>query len=185
MTRALPRLSPAVLFLACATTAPSTETRLPLTPVPQVPPEAQFRATGEVLTHGSSVAFNDWRVMGPHVNLTRRSDGTWAGDVDGTDVLLAPSEGRLSGATADLHFLRREGQLLVRGTIGGRSINIRVQIGDGVRTAGGIMCSLQGYLVDCDPKSSASNPGIELRGAAASVRDPVMPQLGLALAGLR
>jgi hypothetical protein len=119
------------------------------------------------------------------VNLTRRSDGTWAGDVDGINVLLTPSEGRLLGANADLHFLRREEQLLVRGTIGGRKINVRVQIGDGVRSAAGITCQLQGYLVNCDPKASASDPGIELRGAAASVRDPVMPQLGLALVGLR
>jgi hypothetical protein len=181
---ALPSLS--ALFLACASaTSATSESRLALTPVPQAPPDPDFRATGEVLSRGSSVAFNDWLVVGPKVNLTRRGDGTWAGDLGGTDVLLTPSDGRLSGASADLHFLSRDGQLLVRGRVGGRDINVRLQPGDGIPTSSGIACRYEGNFVNCDAKAAAERPGIELRGLAARTRDPVMPQLGLALVALR
>jgi hypothetical protein len=178
---ALPSLT--ALSLACASATP--ESRLALTPVPTAPPDPDFRATGEVVSRDSSAAFNDWRVVGPKVNLTRRGDGTWAGDLGGADVLLTPSEGRLSGAAADLHFLLRDGQILVRGRVGGRDINIRLQPGDGIPTSGGIACRYEGNLVNCDAKAAAERPGIELRGLAARTRDPVMPQLGLALVALR
>ena len=178
---ALPSLT--ALSLACASA--TAESRLPLTPVPAAPPDPEFRATGEVVGRGSSAAFDDWRVVGPKVNLTRRGDGTWAGDLGGTEVLLTPSDGRLSGAGADLHFLLRDGVVLVRGRVGGRDINVRLQPGDGLPTARGIACRYEGNLVNCDSAAAAERPGIELRGLAARTRDPVMPQLGLALVALR
>lgn len=179
---ALPSLT--ALSLACATASP--EYRLELTPVPDAPPGEGFRATGEVLTHDSSAAFDDWRVVGPQVNLTRRPDGTWAGDIAQASVILVPSDGRLSGADADLHFLRRGNELMVRGRISGRTISILVQVGDGLPTSGGIACRYARQdLVDCDRQASSMGAGIELRGLAARTRDPVMPQFGLALIAVR
>ncbi len=74
---------------------------------------------------------------------------------------------------------------MVRGHIGGRGINVRVQPGDGMPALGGIACRYEGNLVDCDEQSSSMRTGIELRGLAARTRDPVMPQFGLALLAVR
>jgi hypothetical protein len=183
MIRRLALTSLSALSLACATA--SSEARLALTPVPEAPPDLDFQATGEVLTRDSSAAFNDWRVVGPHVNLTRREDGTWAGDIAHVNVVLTPSDGRLSGANADLHFLRWGNEVVVRGHVGGRGINVRVQPGDGMPIPDGIACRYEGNLVDCDKQSSSVRTGIELRGLAARTRDPVMPQFGLALLAVR
>jgi len=177
---ALPLLT---ALLACATA--SSEALLGLTPVPESSPDLDFQAMGEVLTRDSSAAFSDWRVVGPHVNLTRQEDGTWAGDIAQTNVVLTSSVGRLSGANADLHFLRWGDEVVVRGHLAGRGINIRLRPGDGMPISGGIACRYEGNLVDCDRQSATVRPGIELRGLAARTRNPVMPQLGLALLAVR
>lgn len=73
----------------------------------------------------------------------------------------------------------------MRGHVGGRGINVRVQPGDGMPIPSGIACRYEGNLVDCDKQSSSVRTGIELRGLAARTRDPVMPQFGLALLAVR
>jgi hypothetical protein len=138
-----------------------------------------------VLIRDSSAAFSEWRVVGPHVNLTRREDGIWAGDIAQTNVVLTPSDGRLSGANADLHFLRWGGEVVVRGHLAGRAINIRIQPGDGMPIPDGIACRYEGNLVDCDKQAASMRPGIKLLGLATRTRDPVMPQFGLALVAVR
>src|SRR5690606_33379765 len=58
----------------------------------------EFQATGEVLsTRGTSVAFNDDRILGPEINLTRRTDGSWAGTINDTLVDIRVKEGNLHG----------------------------------------------------------------------------------------
>ena len=69
MTARIPLLAAVLLSLSCAG---GQTVRLPLSPVPPGAPDEEFEPTGEVQTRGESTAFNDWRVVGPRVNLTRR-----------------------------------------------------------------------------------------------------------------
>jgi hypothetical protein len=165
MIRRLALTSLSALSLACATA--SSEARLALTPVPEAPPDLDFQATGEVLTRDSSAAFNDWRVVGPHVNLTRREDGTWAGDIAHVNVVLTPSDGRLSGPTRTCTSCAGG----TRWWCAGRSVAAASTSASSPATA----CR----------SPTASPAGIELRGLAARTRDPVMPQFGLALLAVR
>src|SRR5690606_40048486 len=67
--------------------------------------DLEFQATGEVLsTRGTSVAFNDDRILGPEINLTRRTDGSWAGTINDTLVDIRVKEGNLHGIHIDLHW---------------------------------------------------------------------------------
>src|SRR5690242_12279587 len=48
-------------------------------------PAGEFKAQGEIRYRGGSASFDETRVVGPHANLSRRSDGSWAGNLmDGT-----------------------------------------------------------------------------------------------------
>ncbi len=166
------------LALACAG---ASHPPYPLTPVPGEPPREPFVATGEVLTRDRSAAFDDWRVVGPNVNLTRRPDGSWAGSLAGENVDVRPQDGALVGSGAQLYFVRWGDDLMVRGTLGVRSIAVRVALGPGLPTRGGIVGAWAQTSGDCTEKASKEIAGIEFRGVAANLAHPVMPQLGLAL----
>jgi hypothetical protein len=175
--RALPLA--ASLALACA--AGQAQLPLPLTPVPDEEPGAEFLATGEVLTRDRSASFDDWRVVGPQVNIVRRDDGTWAGTLLGQNLIARPGPGSLSGSGVNLHFVRWGGDIVVRGTLGTRSVNVRVRPGPGLQTPSGMFCRFQGNFIDCEKEPASVDPGAELRGQAARLDEPVMPQLGIAL----
>ena len=68
-----------------------------------------------------------------------------------------------------------------RGTLGARSISVRVRPGPGLQTPSGVFCRFHGSFIDCEKEPASVDPGAELRGQAARLDEPVMPQLGLAL----
>ncbi|HLT28667.1 MAG TPA: hypothetical protein VK013_01390 [Myxococcaceae bacterium] len=87
----------------------------------------EFQATGEVLsTRGTSVAFNDDRILGPEINLTRRTDGSWAGTINDTLVDIRVKEGNLHGIHIDLHWKPVEGGFRAQGLIGQRIVRVQV-----------------------------------------------------------
>jgi hypothetical protein len=151
----------------------------PAPPAGQVVP-AEYVPNGEVAVMGANGAtFDDWRVVGPRVNLTRRADGTWAGSILGEDVLLTPGEGTLSGPGGNLNFVRWGKDVLVQGSLGRRQFQIRFQPGPGYPySGGGILCLGGPKSVDCTEARSQGN--VMLRGQAA-IPDAPMPQFGLAL----
>jgi hypothetical protein len=170
----------ALALLASCATGGATAV-IPLSPVPADPPDPEFVSTGEVQLGERSAAFDDWRVVGPNVNMVRRPDGSWAGSIFRQDVSLSAGEGSLLGADASLHFVRWGGEVIVRGTIAGRKVQARLIPGEGVLTRAGILCRLDVNVVDCRTASHDFTHGVELRGRAARTSDPLMPQLGLAL----
>lgn len=173
--RALPAIA---ALLGCAA---GSETLLPLTAVPAGEPPPEFVATGAIQAHDRSASFSDWRVVGPRVNMTRSDDGSWSGDIFGKSYVLKPGQGKVSGAGAELYFVRWGREVVVRGTLEGRTVNVRILPGEGIPTAAGIACRFDGNLIDCDRKSAAVRQGIEFRGQAARVAEPPFPQFGLAL----
>jgi hypothetical protein len=174
-SRTLPLLA---TLLGCAA---GSQALLPLTPVPDGPPPEGFAPAGEILIRDRSAAFSDWRVVGPLVNMTRGEDGSWSGDLLGNSYVMRPGEGALAGGGADLHFVRWRKEVVVRGTLHGRKVNVRIVPGEGIATAAGIACRYDGNLIDCSKESSAVRQGIEFRGQAARLAEPPLPQFGLAL----
>ncbi|HSN93206.1 MAG TPA: hypothetical protein VLS93_18395 [Anaeromyxobacteraceae bacterium] len=166
------------LFLGCA--GPG-ESLLPLTQVPAEPPPDRFVAKGEIQTRDRSAAFDDWRVVGPLVNMTRDDDGNWRGDLLGRDYVMKPGPGRLAGSGAELYFVRWGNEVVVRGHLLERRVVIRILPGEGLPTPSGIACRFDGNLIDCSKKSASVRQGVELRGQAANVAEPPLPQFALAL----
>ena len=154
---------------------------LPLTPVPDDPWDGDFAAIGEIRTALGSAAFDDWRVVGPQVNLTRLENGLWSGTLLGVDVRARPSPGKLVGTGVNLSFVRWQGEVIVRGNVGGMPVRVRVAPGAGVPTGDGIYCRWNVNLVDCRTGHQAHSAGIRLHGVAALTDQPLMPQFGLAL----
>ncbi|ACL64189.1 conserved hypothetical protein [Anaeromyxobacter dehalogenans 2CP-1] len=169
----------AALALSCA--GASTQP-LSLSATPPGEPPEEYVPTGEIQTRGESTSFNAWRVVGPRVNMTRRPDGTWAGTLVGRNYILKPgADGRLTAPGADLHFLRWGKELAVLGNLGDLKIRLRFRPGPGLPNPGGKVCRFNGNLIDCRVEEARAQPGVRLRGEAADLDQPVMPQLGLAL----
>ncbi len=166
----------ALTGLACARTVP-----LALSPVPASDPDAPFAAAGEVHTKFGSASFDGWHVVGPQVNLSRRPDGSWGGELLGHAYDLKPGEGSLLGSGVDLHFVRWGKELVFQGYVGARRVHIRVIPGPGIGGSGGCLCQLAGGLVDCRREAALQSRGIALAGEATHLDVPVLPQLGLAL----
>ncbi len=155
-----------------------------------------FEATGELRLHGygtvgSSAAYDAERLVGPTVNLTRREDGTWGGDLAGQDMDLEITEGRVSGPNVSLTVSRRGGRTDVEGIFFNRRFRVSLDAKrlqgrfgecsfDLVRRRGG---AYEGDLGCLRPRSTfpaTTRATLSLLGSAA---DPVppMPQFALAL----
>jgi hypothetical protein len=79
-----------------------------------------FEPSGELRFHGlgflgTSASFDDERLIGPTVNLTRREDGTWAGDLAGQNMDLQVSERRVTGPNVSLTLAQKGGRTEVEG----------------------------------------------------------------------
>jgi opacity protein-like surface antigen len=162
--------------------------------------ETPFEPTGEVrlLGYGSvgtGASFDDTRVVGPNVNLTRREDGTWGGDLAGQNVdLHFQGENRLMGPNVNITYSTRDGTTLVEGLFYGR--RVRVEMGKKKLQGRLGACSLdlsrrnvQTFFGDVgcsNPQRGLGTAGkatLTLLGVAASANPP-LPQLALALFAL-
>ncbi len=93
---------------------------LSATALPAAAQPDPFEATGELRFHGygaigTSAAFDAQRLIGPTVNLTRRDDGTWGGDLAGQDMDLTVTATRVSGPNVNLILSRKGDRLDVEG----------------------------------------------------------------------
>jgi hypothetical protein len=125
------------------------------------------------------------------VNLTRRDDGTWAGDLGGRDLDLQGSEGRLTGSNVTLNYSQKDGRTEVEGLFFGTRIRLSL---DAKKFKGRVgSCSLDftrrgqsGIYrgdVGCLRAARLPNTGkarMELLGEAATPTPP-LPQMAFAL----
>ncbi len=158
-----------------------------------------FEATGELRLHGygtvgSSAAYDAERLVGPTVNLTRRDDGTWGGDLVGQDMDLEVSEGRVSGPNVSLNVSRKAGRMEVEGIFFNRRFRVSLDAKrlqgrfgecsfDLVRKRGGAYVGDLGCLRSRSAFPATTRASLSLIGSAA---DPVppMPQFALALVAI-
>jgi len=185
--RLLPLLTP-LLLAACAT---SQGLPLPMS-TPSGPKAIEFVATGEFRSSiGESAAFDEWRVVGPHLNLARQADGSWDGTAGPSQagVHFDVKPGALTGPMISLG-IRRTADGFVE--VGGLYLGERVAIRFSPRKLMGAThdgrCSFEfdrvsptqfGGDVACG--TDVTRTYIELLGVAARVEDPVLPQAALAL----
>jgi hypothetical protein len=190
MTRAsrLAALVAPLLLAACATTQ---GVPLPMS-TPAAPKQDEFRATGEFRsTIGKSAAFDEWRVVGPRVNLTRNPDGTWDGTAGPamTAFHLDVKPGYLDGPNLSLSIQKMaDGVVEIGGLFFGDRYFVRVSPQKLQGKTHGGKCSFEFkrvspavYAGDIACGMEITRVGIELFGVASRVDDPVLPQAALAL----
>ncbi len=131
MNRNLATVALAAALLGCATAAKPPPPPVPMTPPPDGGP-GEFSPKGEVswkdLTGANPprrATFDDWRVKGPTVALSRSSDGRWVGRARGREVALTAAPGKLSGGDIDLSLTFDEkGSIVVEGLWGGKRVRL-------------------------------------------------------------
>lgn len=157
-------------------------------------PAHAFEPTGEVIFSargaiGAGASFDDDRLVGPSVNLTRMEDGGWAGDLGGQNLHLTPDGNRLRGPNVTVMFEKNDkGEIRLQGTWYGTRFRVDL---DGKKAHGRFgTCSLDlkqtapGYYrgdVGCFKGSMplTSRASLKLMGEAATGN--ALPQLALAL----
>jgi hypothetical protein len=187
-TARLLALLPPLLLAACAT---SQGLPLPMS-TPSGPKAIEFVATGEFRSSiGESAAFDEWRVVGPLVNLARKADGSWDGTAGPkqSGVHFDVKPGALMGPTLSLGIQKTaDGYIEVGGLYFGERVAIRISPRKLTGATHDGRCSFEfdrvsptqfGGDVACG--TNVTRTYIELLGVAARVEDPVLPQAALAL----
>jgi hypothetical protein len=180
--------------LACAT--PSGAPVPVTTPAPGEAKPRDFMATGEVFFDaqgsGTSVAFGDFRMVGPRVNMTRADDGSWRGNIGDREMIVKVQPGRITGDGVDLFVVKKGGTVpavSIQGMFFQRQVWFTLKAGEIQGTTNGGGCSFDlspakapGYWtggVGCGGNVRVGT--LQLTGAAANLGEPPMPQLVLAL----
>ena len=190
----LARLSAApllALLSACAVTPSGAPVAVTPVPAGEAKPK-DFVATGSVNLYGygtgQSADFSDFRIVGPRVNMTRNPDGTWAGSLDGRDMVLTVTPGRIDGYGVNLYVFRKGTTISVQGMFGQRQVWFTLKPNEIQGTTDGGTCSFDLTRADggafqggvgCAGQVSVAT--LQLQGAASDVQNPVIPQLVLAL----
>jgi hypothetical protein len=176
---------------ACAMTPSGAPVPVTAVPAGETQPK-DFTATGSVNLYGAgsgqSADFSDFRVVGPRVNMSRNADGTWAGNLDGRDMILTVTPGRIDGYGVNLYVFKKAATVSVQGMFGQRQVWFTMKPDEIQGTTDGGRCSFdltrnaQGLFeggVGCVGQVTTAT--LKLSGAAADVSNPVVPQLVLAL----
>jgi len=168
-----------VSLLGCATVA-KPPPPIAMTPAPVGLVAGEFQPTGEVtwkdLTGVSPprrASFDDWRVIGPKVSLTRAPDGKWVGKLGSVEVRLVTTLGKISGPGVELALASGEkGEVLVDGLWGGRPVSL-------VLAKDRITGSLPGRQLDLNDMGAGMFNSYQ--GLLQISGPPDMPQIVLAL----
>jgi len=112
-------ISLAMLALACAEGAAGTGA-------------ADFQPTGGIrVASGNGSRFNPTRVVGPKVQISQRSDGTWGGMIYGNAATPTPIDatfqgGQFVGSNIRLTIIRENGQTQIFGSVQDRIVRFEV-----------------------------------------------------------
>jgi hypothetical protein len=177
--------------LACATPsgAPVTVT----TPAPGEVKPSGFKADGEIFFDaqgsGTSVAFNDFRMVGPQVNMTLDAKGNWGGNIGDRNMIVTVKPGRITGDGVDLYVVRKGTTVSIQGMYFQRQVWFTLKPKEIQGTTDGGSCSFDltpaqapGFFtggVGCG--GSIRMGTLQLTGTAANLEQPPMPQLVFAL----
>ncbi len=188
----LAALAAASAVLACAT---PSGTPVPVTtPAPGETKPPGFQADGEIFwaaqDAGTSVSWNDFRMVGPTVNMTLDpKSGQWGGNVGSRNMIVTVKPGRVTGDGVDLSVVRKGQTLSIQGMFFQRQVWFTIKPTEIQGTTDGGRCSFDlapaqkpGYWTGGVGCGGAVVQGLlQLSGTAANLADPAMPQLFFAL----
>lgn len=148
--------------------------------------EVQFRSRGAMW---SGASFDGGRVVGPLINVARRDDGSWAGDLGGESTDLTVTGARATGVNVNIHFERKGKATEIQGLLFGQRVRFelsdkrfRGRLGecsfDLKRRRPGVYVGDVGCLADGVPRTARAT--LNLTGDAA-LDEPPLPQVALAL----
>lgn len=163
--------------LALALAAAGCKSTGEVAPEPGAVPAGEFKPLGEIRFRSGSASFDESRVVGPHVNVSRRADGSWAGNLmEGTvDVSVYPD--RVVGVGLTLAIERKSDTNIITGQYQGRILRFEVGAEQLLIRTPSISTTL--------PRTGDGMYGrdgvVRFFGQAADA-DPPWPQFGLALA---
>ncbi|MEI7703352.1 MAG: hypothetical protein WCK73_01995 [Deltaproteobacteria bacterium] len=193
--RRLAVLASSSAILACAT--PSGTPVAVTTPAPGEVKQSTFKADGEIFfdaqAAGTSVAWNDFYMRGPNVNMALDSKGQWGGNIGNRNMIVTVKPGRVTGDGVDLFVVQKttpKGPVLsVQGMYFQRQVWFTIKPGEIQGTTDGGHCSFDLYPakqpgfwtggVGCG--GSLREGVLQLSGTAANLAQPPMPQLFFAL----
>jgi hypothetical protein len=75
---------------------------------------------------GSTVSYGPWRVTGAGLDLSYGGGGAWTGTWNGAAARFVASQGRVQGPGTELLVEQHDDSLSMRGTFGGRSVDVRI-----------------------------------------------------------
>jgi hypothetical protein len=144
-------------------------------PVPEK--STAFEPTGTIVFMRGSASFDANRVAGPRINVTKRSDGTWAGTLDEQSVDVTLKGNRIVGAFMTLSWEQSSSGVLITGQWLGRILRFEV-------TPEQALVRTPNRSLTLSRKAEGEyGPGGELRlTGEARMLNPPMPQFGLAMA---
>ncbi len=136
-----------------------------------------FEPTGTIVFMRGSASFDANRVAGPRINVTKRSDGTWAGTLDEQSVDVTVTGNRIVGAFMTLSWEQSSNGVLITGQWLGRILRFQV-------TPEQVLVRTPNRSLTLNKKAEGEyGPGGELRlTGEARVLNPPMPQFGFAMA---
>jgi hypothetical protein len=142
----------------------------------------------------TSVAYGPWHLKGPGIELAYAGDGAWVGTWNGAPARLVATQGMLEGPGTRVLVDERDGALVLRGTWGGRGVDVtasprgmkaRTEPGgctlDLTATATGTLSGPIGCPGVPGRPASAATGTIYLQGEAVLVPRTLLPQLAVAL----
>ncbi|HEU4382009.1 MAG TPA: hypothetical protein VFR85_00800 [Anaeromyxobacteraceae bacterium] len=159
--------------------------------MPAQPPAqaGDFVATGELLYAGPgggrSAAYNQWRIVGRTVNMSYTGNNVWTGELNGQNMMLTASPGKLVGAGVNLHLFAEGDGFTMRGQWFQRTIDITITpkqlSGRTAQMAPGFELNRAGPNVYSGLRGPGGSAYVELKGEAANFPNVSVPQFYLAL----
>ena len=131
MRRSFLPVTLAATLLGCSTTGSKPPPPVPMTRPPAATPR-EFSPTGVVtwkdltgVSGARRATFDDWRIQGPTVSLTRDRQNRWVGRARGADVVLVTEEGKVTGGDIALSLtFDEDGKIVVEGFWGGKPVKL-------------------------------------------------------------
>jgi hypothetical protein len=157
----------ALLFTGCA-----------LFPQPLPETNTDFVPTGEISMRSSGAAFDAVRVRKPNVNLSKRTDGSWGGVMNGQAIDVSVTPDKISGVNLTLKLEESGGPkgTVITGQFQGKIVRFEI----GPETALIRTPAHSVTLTRSSPNTFGGRGELEFKGDAA-LAEPPWPQFALAM----
>lgn len=151
---------------------------------PKVVPEAldtEFKPTGELLLYNRTASFDAYRVRSVKCNLSKRTDGSWAGMLAERPIDVTVTDRRLSGVELMLTREESDGnKTVITGQFQGRIYRFEFDAHRALLRGPNMAFTLDGREVSPTQTTYGPQGNLQLRGEAGG-EDAPWPQMAFAL----